>query len=123
MTRLTGEPYVEAGATPARTRAGRASRLSIVSAVCFATLIGTAEAQRRPYTPELSCAAVQAIVARERQIVLATSPNAYELVYVDGGSCGQGMTAVPAFEPTVDDRNCFAGYRCKDRSIDATGVR
>ena len=94
-----------------------------LSALLLGLTVSVADAQTRPYTPDLSCAAVKAIVAQMGHVVLATSPNAYELVHVDGGSCKTGLTAVPAFEPTRDDPNCFAGYRCKDRSNDATGTR
>ena len=80
-----------------------------------------AEGQERPFTPSLSCAAVRDIVARRGNVVLATSPNAYELVHRDSGACRQEVTAVPAFEPTLDDPNCFAGYRCRQRMDDGTG--
>lgn len=101
----------------------RRSSIACLLAVPFGLTISVCEAQTRPYTPELVCAEVKAIVAQSRHVVLATSPNAYELVHVDGGSCGEGLTSVPAFEPTRDEPNCFAGYRCKDRSNDATGTR
>lgn len=96
---------------------------SAASIACLALTISTATAQQRPYTPQLTCAAVKAIVARQGDVVLATSPNAYERVYLDGGACRQEVTAVPAFEPTLDDPNCFAGYRCRQRNNDGTGTK
>ncbi len=77
----------------------------------------------RPYTPSLSCAAVKAIVARRGRVILATSPNAYETVHLDSGACQGEVTARPAFEPTLDEPNCFAGWRCRQRDNDATGTR
>lgn len=101
----------------------RGSSNACLATVLLGLTITVCEAQTRPYTPEMICAEVQAIVAQSRHVVLATSPNAYELVHVDGGACKNGLTSAPAFEPTRDDPNCFAGYRCKDRSNDATGTR
>lgn len=104
----------------------RVRRLTLnacLTTLFFGLAITVSQAQTRPYTPEMICAEVKAIVAQSRHVVLATSPNAYELVHVDGGACKNGLTSAPAFEPTRDDPNCFAGYRCKDRSNDATGTR
>ncbi|WP_244612389.1 hypothetical protein [Methylobacterium haplocladii] len=91
--------------------------------VCLALVTTMANAQPRPYTPELSCAAVRGIVARQGAVVLATSPNAYERVFLDSGACQGEVTSAPAFEPTLDDPNCFAGYRCKQRNNDGTGTK
>ncbi|GJE29357.1 hypothetical protein [Methylobacterium organophilum] len=77
----------------------------------------------RPFTPALSCAAVKRIVAERGHAVLATSPNAYETVHLESGACREEVTAAPAFEPTLDDPNCFAGWRCRQRDNDGTGVR
>ncbi|MER2248910.1 hypothetical protein ABS772_03170 [Methylorubrum podarium] len=85
--------------------------------------VTAALAQERPYTPSMTCAAVQALVARQRRIVLATSPNAYEKVYYESGECRNEVTARPAFEPTLDDPYCFAGYRCVQRNNGENSTR
>ena len=82
-----------------------------------------ASAQERPYTPSLTCRAVQALVARQRRVVLATSPNAYEAVHYVSGDCQNEVTARPAFEPTLDDPYCFAGYRCVQRNNGENSTR
>ncbi|GLS42889.1 hypothetical protein [Methylobacterium brachythecii] len=87
-----------------------------VSIICLALSAATAVAQPRPFTPALTCAAVKGIVARQGAVVLATSAHAYELVFLDSGACRGEVTAVPAFEPALDDPNCFAGYRCQQRN-------
>jgi hypothetical protein len=94
-----------------------------VALVCLPLATSAASAQTRPYTPQLTCAAVKAIVARERAVVLGTSPQAYEKVYLDSGACQGEVTSAPAFEPTIDDPNCFAGYRCKQRSNEGSSTR
>ncbi|AMB44032.1 MULTISPECIES: hypothetical protein [Methylobacteriaceae] len=93
--------------------------LSLLHALCLGVvgLAGTAaSAQERPFTPSLTCGTVQALVARQRRVVLATSPNAYEAVHLDSGDCRNEVTARPAFEPTLDNPYCFAGYRCVQRN-------
>ncbi len=95
--------------------------LLLCTSLCLAA--APALAQQRPFTPALTCGAVQALVAREHRVVLATSPNAYETVHLDSGDCRDEVTARPAFEPTLDNPNCFAGYRCVQRNNDANSAR
>lgn len=78
-----------------------------------------AEAQKRPYTQAMTCSAVKEMVAREKNIVLSTSANAYEMVHRDVMACASDETGAPAFEPTSDDANCLAGWRCKQRNSDS----
>ncbi|ABY29390.1 hypothetical protein [Methylorubrum extorquens] len=100
--------------------------LSLLHALCLGVggLAGTAaSAQERPFTPSLTCGAVQALVARQRRVVLATSPNAYEAVHLDSGDCRNEVTARPAFEPTLDNPYCFAGYHCVQRNNGENSTR
>ncbi|KQT58645.1 hypothetical protein ASG52_21160 [Methylobacterium sp. Leaf456] len=77
----------------------------------------------RPFTPALSCAAVRGIVAQRGRVVLASSPTAYETVYHESGACRNEVTSAPAFEPTLDQPYCFAGYRCVQRNNGENSVR
>lgn len=90
-------------------------------------LAGSAAAQpvgaERPFTPALSCAAVQGIVARRGHVVLASSPTAYETVHYESGACQNEVSSAPAFEPTLDEPYCFAGYRCVQRNNGENSVR
>ena len=56
---------------------------------------------------------------REQNVVLSTSANAYEMVHRDVMACASDETGAPAFEPTSDDANCLAGWRCKQRNSDS----
>ncbi len=78
--------------------------------------LGPAGAQERPLTPTLTCAVVQGLVTQRHDVSLATSPNAYEMVHADSMECASDETSVPAFEPTSDNPNCLAGWRCRQRS-------
>jgi len=77
---------------------------------------GMAEAQERPFTPALACSAIRTIVATQRDVTLASSQTAYEMVHADSMACASDETAVPAFEPASDEPNCLAGWRCRQRS-------
>ena len=96
----------------ARIRAGLRIMTLLVSGVA-------AEAQQRPYTQALTCSAVKEIVAREKNVVLSTSANAYEMVHRDVIACASDETGAPAFEPTSDNAKCLAGWRCKQRNSDS----
>lgn len=91
-----------------------------LSALALLAAASGARAQDRPFTPALTCGAVQALVARQGRVVLATSATAYEAVHADGGACRNEVTARPAFEPTLDEPNCFAGYRCVQQNNDSS---
>ncbi|WP_342150947.1 hypothetical protein [Methylorubrum sp. SB2] len=77
----------------------------------------------RPFTPALTCAAVQGLVARRGRVVLASSPTAYETVYYESGACRNEVVGAPAFEPTLDEPYCFAGYRCVQSNHGENSVR
>ena len=87
-----------------------------LAAIGLAAMPGLAPAQERPYAPSMTCAALKATVDRLGDVVVATSANAYETVHRDSGACTDEVTAVPAFQPTADVPQCFAGYRCRDRN-------
>lgn len=88
----------------------------VVSVALACASVSVAEAQERPFTPALACSAVKTIVATQRDVTLASSQTAYEMVHADSMACAGDETAVPAFEPTSDEPNCLAGWRCRQRS-------
>ena len=93
----------------------------LMPALCTLAVVTTATsvcAQGRIYTPTLTCSAVKTIVARDQNVVLASSELIYEQVHRDSGVCQQDKTGAPAFVPTADERSCFAGWRCKERNTD-----
>lgn len=105
----------------------KAFALRLAAGLMAAGLAGSATAQPvgadRPFTPALTCAAVQGIVARRGRVVLASSPTAYETVHLESGACQNEVTSAPAFEPTLDEPYCFAGYRCVQRNNGENSVR
>ncbi|MBE7197176.1 MAG: hypothetical protein INR70_05155 [Parafilimonas terrae] len=90
-----------------------------VPALLMLALATAAAAEERIHTRTLTCAALKARVAQDRDVVLATSDTAYEVVHLDAGSCRIDETAAPAFEPSADVPFCLAGWRCRQRNSDS----
>lgn len=90
----------------------------LAALLVLVTLVSGAAAQERISTRNLTCAALQARVARDRTLILARSETAYETVHLDSGSCNLDETGVPAFEPSADVPSCLAGWRCRQRNSD-----
>jgi hypothetical protein len=76
---------------------------------------GAAEAQR-PFTPRLSCAQAQALVASRGQVVMSTSPTTYDRFVASAQFCDRTDYLEGAAVPTLDVPACPVGYRCVDRS-------
>ncbi|GJE14650.1 MULTISPECIES: hypothetical protein [Methylobacterium] len=91
----------------------------LVLVLVLAALATAAAAQERVATRTLSCAALQARVARDGHVVLATSETAYETVHLDAGACRNDETAAPAFAPAADAPSCLTGWRCRQRNSDS----
>lgn len=79
------------------------------------SLPSPAEAQSRPSTTRLTCAAATALVTRSRAIVLDTGDGTYDRYVVDRSQC-LGQEAVrPAWARTTDNPQCVLGYVCAPR--------
>lgn len=97
---------------------------TVTTALCLAAfLAGSAVAAERQSTRGLSCSAIKALVTRDGEVVLASSETAYETVLADGGACQNGDSGSPAYVPSADEANCFAGWRCTQRSSDGSSSR
>lgn len=98
-------------------------RRTLALLACAAAVLpfGQAQAQGRPATPALSCAAAAGLVARSGSIVLTTGPFTYDRFVRDGGFCPLPEIPRPAFEVTLDDPKCFVGYICKDKFTENNG--
>jgi len=91
-------------------QAQRAGSVAVVLAVLAAQ---AASAQERIPAPALPCARVAGIVHAEGAAILSTGPYTYDRIVRDQGFCETESTAAPAFVPSVDNPQCFAGYRCR----------
>lgn len=79
-------------------------------------LTGAAQAQGRPQSPTLSCAANRQSVLANGAIVLGTGGYTYDRFVAHRGFCQFDEFADPAWVPARDTPQCFVGYRCKSAS-------
>ena len=77
---------------------------------------GMATAQTRPSTVSRPCAASQRDVQVNGAIVLGTGGYTYDRFVRDRSFCEITEVAEPGFAPTLDNPDCFVGYRCKSQS-------
>ncbi|MCA0421984.1 MAG: hypothetical protein LCH61_01460 [Proteobacteria bacterium] len=75
---------------------------------------GTSLAQARPMTPSMTCEAVQRLVQRSGAIVLGFGPDLYDRVVSTQRACLYSEVLEPIWVPTRNNRQCFAGYTCKE---------
>lgn len=86
-----------------------AKTMMILAISCSA---GTALAQGRPMTLQMSCQMAANLVASRGAMVLNTGPYTYDR-YVSGQqACLVGQTTRPAYVPAGDTDQCFIGYTC-----------
>ena len=91
----------------------QAQRAGFVALVLAVLAAHAASAQERVPAPALPCARVAGIVQARGAAVLSTGPYTYDRVVRDQGFCEFETTAAPAFVPSADNPQCFAGYRCR----------
>lgn len=83
--------------------------------VAAALLVPTAAlALQGPLTTRMSCAEVQATVARHGGIVLNFSADTYDRIVRDQRWCMPTEGLVQSFVPARDNPHCFAGYTCRE---------
>ena len=61
----------------------------------------------------MPCATISKLVKERGEAVLTTGEQAYERVVRDSSFCEFETTTAPAYVPSADNRQCFAGYRCR----------
>lgn len=77
------------------------------------TLGAEAQAQTRPSTTAMTCAASRQLVFSRGAIVLGTGGYTYDRFVRDDSFCEVGEYPDAAFVPSRDTPRCFVGYRCK----------
>jgi hypothetical protein len=75
-----------------------------------------ASVQVETLTPSLPCSEAQSLVRTEGAVVLSTGPHTYDRFVSEDIYCEPDAFASPAFEPTLDNRQCMIGYYCKQKS-------
>jgi hypothetical protein len=86
----------------------------ITAIVSVASIVAFEGAQSRPDTSRMSCAAARALITKQGAIVLGTGPSIFDRYVSSRAHCLSTQITEPAFVATTDDRQCFAGYTCRE---------
>ena len=96
--------------------------MQLFTRVLFIALIGSAVsmaeragAQAQSDTNRMTCAAAQALVKQRGAIILGTGPSLFDRYVSSRAYCTFTELTEPTFVPTIDQRQCFVGYRCRER--------
>jgi len=95
--------------------------LRIACAALIAMSATAAEAQGRPSTADMACTQAAALVRSQGAIVLGTGGATFDRFVASGQFCSLNERTEPAFVASRDERPCFVGYRCRERSSDVRG--
>jgi predicted lipoprotein with Yx(FWY)xxD motif len=78
-------------------------------------VIGTAMAQVRVQTPQISCQAANGLVDASGAAVLGTGVYTYDRYVRSQSACAAGQITRPAWVPAADQAQCFIGYTCIEK--------
>jgi hypothetical protein len=101
------------GQRPIRSRAKQ-----LLLALAVSLVVPSAIAQPRPLTVTMNCSQASGLVASSGAIVLGTGGHTYDRFVSDCRFCLRNEKAEPVWVPAADTRQCFVGYRCKERAPD-----
>ena len=93
-------------------------RAATIALIAIAACTTGAEAQGRPSTTAMTCAAAASFVASRGAVVIGTGGDTFERVVTNQGFCLRGQDTRPMFSPTRDNGACFIGYYCFDPTRD-----
>ena len=86
-----------------------------VVATASLALCSAAQAQRRPETTAMTCAAARALVQSSGAIVIGTGGQTYDRLVRHRGFCTSTERTEVVFAPTRDNPACYVGDRCVER--------
>lgn len=92
---------------------GRAALAIVALGIAGASLSTSAQAQRRPYSPDMNCRAVAEFVALNGAAVIRTGPNTYDRYVSSRAYCTPQEQIKAAWVPAIDTPACFIGYTCE----------
>ena len=93
-------------------------RAATIALFAIAACASGAQAQGRPSTTAMTCAAASSFVASRGAVVIGTGGDTYERVVTNQSFCQHGQETKPLFSPTRDNGACMIGYYCFDPTRD-----
>ena len=88
--------------------------LFIAASVAIVCIAETQPAQSRPDTTRMTCSAARALVTKQGGIVLGTGPSLFDRYVSSRAYCLSSQITEASYVATVDDRQCFVGYTCRE---------
>jgi CHASE1-domain containing sensor protein len=97
-------------------------RTTVVALILVAATVSSARAQEGlPNSTAMTCGQARSFIKARHAVVMATGPITYDRFVSEDILCRPDASAAPAFEPTLDNRQCMIGYYCKE--IELNGSR
>jgi hypothetical protein len=90
----------------------------IILLIAFIAASSGAQAQQRPFTPNLTCGQARQIVYANGAAVLGTGTFTYDRYVRDRSFCLINEIIEAAWVPTRDTPQCLVGYRCRDTELE-----
>lgn len=94
-------------------------RLLLLAGGLAAATVATA--QERPSSMDMTCGQATALVREQGDVVLGSGGQSFDRFVSSQQFCLSSELTEPAYVPSRDQRQCFVGYRCRDRSPETRG--
>lgn len=88
------------------------------AALVLALAATPALAQERPSSTRMTCQQAARFVLARGAVVLGTGGQTYDRYVRDRSFCAPTEVVQRRFVPTLDNPQCFVGYRCREPSND-----
>jgi hypothetical protein len=85
---------------------------TLALALASSLVAAQALAQPRPQSTAMTCRQAAGFVFSRGAVVLGTGGHTYDRYVRDRSFCAITEATKPGFAPTLDDPQCFVGYRC-----------
>lgn len=85
------------------------------SLIAIALALFTTPAFAMYYTPNMTCQEVQNTVKQNGAVILHTGRYTYDRFVAHRGYCQLGELTKAAWVSTLDEKSCWAGYKCKSK--------
>lgn len=76
-----------------------------------------ARAQSRLDSLTMTCAALKEVIQKRGVVIVGTGPNVYDRYVANGRFCAPTQITDNGFVATSDNRQCAAGYVCRERTF------
>lgn len=91
---------------------------TILAMLALVSIATPALPQPRPDTTRMSCVAARALVVQRGAVVLSTGRFTYDRYVLHRGFCTPTEETEVTFVPTADNRSCYIGDLCVEKSRD-----